>query len=406
MTTMRQIRSTPPLGTEELRLPAGYRAAGVAAGIKAGAERPDMALIVSDQPAVVAGVFTTNQVQAAPVRLDREHLRGRIARAIVVNSGNANACTGPRGRRDALRMAAETARRLGVPVRQVFVCSTGTIGVPLPMDRVLVGIERLVAQLSPDGAEAAATAILTTDTRPKRWTVPLSIGGRPAIVAGFAKGAGMIEPRMATMLAFLLTDVAAPAGALQRLLRAAADESFNRITVDGDRSTNDTALLLANGASGIRLAPGRPGWREFERAVRATARALARMIVADGEGATRFITVRVRGARSDREADLAARSVANSLLVKTAWAGPNANWGRVMDALGYSAAKVVESRVAIWFDGLCAVRRGAPGPATREQLREVIARPEFTVEIDLGLGRGRAEIWTCNCTEEYVRINM
>ncbi len=393
-------------GREELRLPAGFRAAGTAAGIKASAGRPDMAMIVSDRPATVAGIFTTNQVQAAPVRLDREHLKGRVARAIVVNSGNANACTGRQGRLDAYRMAAETAHRLGVPTRQVFVCSTGTIGVPLPMERVLAGIEQLVPALSADGGEAAANAILTTDTRPKRWTVPVRVGGCEVLVAGFAKGAGMIEPRMATMLAFLLTDAAVPAGALQRLLQSAADESFNRITVDGDRSTNDTVLFLANGAASARLSPGRPGWRAFEHAVRETTRALARMIVADGEGATRVITIRVRGARSDREADLAARSVANSLLVKTAWAGPNANWGRVMDALGYSPAKVVESRVSIRFDGLLAVRRGAPGPATREQLREVIARPEFTVDIHLGLGRGRAEIWTCNCTEEYVRINM
>lgn len=397
---------TSNLGSAGLRLPVGFRAAGVAAGIKASGDRLDMALIVSDQPAAAAGLFTTNQVQAAPVRLDRDHLNGRLARAIVVNSGNANACTGPRGLRDARRMAAETARRLGVSLRQVFVCSTGTIGVPLPMERVLAGIERLVPALSHDGGEAASTAILTTDTRPKRWTVPLRIGGREVTVAGFAKGAGMIEPRMATMLAFLLTDAAVPSAALQRLLKGAADESFNRITVDGDRSTNDTVLFLANGAAGVRLTPGRPGWRDFEAAVRETTRALARMIVADGEGATRVVTIRVRGAWSHREADLAARSVANSLLVKTAWAGPNANWGRVMDALGYSPARVVESRVSIRFDELLAVRRGAPGPATREQLREVIARPEFTVDIDLGLGRGRAEIWTCNCTEEYVRINM
>lgn len=393
-------------GAAELRLPAGFRAAGVAAGIKGGNGRLDMAMITSDRPAAVAGVFTTNQVQAAPVRLSREHLKGRLARAIVVNSGNANACTGPRGWRDAQRMATETAHRLGVPVQQVFVCSTGTIGLPLPMDRVRLGIAQLVRALSTDGGETAANAILTTDTRPKWWTVPFRVRGHELLVAGFAKGAGMIEPCMATMLAFLLTDAAVPAAALQRLFKSAVDESFNRITVDGDRSTNDTALLLANGASGVRLAPHRPGWRTFEAAVYETTRALARMIVADGEGATRVITIRVRGARSNREADLAARSVANSLLVKTAWAGPNANWGRVMDALGYSPAQVVESRVSIRFDELLAVRRGAPGPATREQLRTVIARPEFTVEIDLGLGRGRAEIWTCNCTEEYVRINM
>ena len=217
----------------------------------------------------------------------------------------------------------------------------------------------------------------------------------------------MIEPKMATMLCYLLTDAAVAPAALQRCLLGAVENSFNRVTVDGDRSTNDTVLFFANGAAGhAPIAPGRQGWKAFDAAVREVTLQLAKMIAKDGEGATRFVTIRVRGARSDAEADLAARAVANSFLVKTAWAGAGANWGRVMDALGYSAAKVVEEKVDIRFDERHAVRRGQPGPATSDDLKAVIARPEFTVSIDLRIGRGKAEVYTCNCTEEYVRINM
>ncbi|MBU4460572.1 MAG: bifunctional glutamate N-acetyltransferase/amino-acid acetyltransferase ArgJ [Verrucomicrobia bacterium] len=399
------MQTRTPQGTPEFRLPKGFRAAGVAAGIKKSGAK-DMAMIASDVPAVVAGTFTTNQVKAAPVRLDMERLKGRTARAIVVNSGNANACNGPRGMRDARRMGAVTAAALGVPEGHVFVSSTGTIGLPMPMETIEKGIGLLAAALSPEGGTDASDAILTTDTRPKRWTVPLRIAGRDVLVAGTCKGAGMIEPNMATMLCYLLTDAAVPPAALQKLLGTAVDDSFNRVTVDGDRSTNDTVLFLASGASGVRIAPGRPGWRAFETAVRTLTLELARMIVRDGEGATRAVTIRVSGARSDRDADTAARSVANSFLVKTAWAGPNANWGRVMDALGYSDAKVVESKVDIRFDELHAVARGQPASASREDLKAVIARPELTVDIRLVLGRGSAVVYTCNCTEEYVRINM
>lgn len=393
-------------GTAEAVLPAGFRAAGVAAGIKKGGAM-DMALLVSDRPAAVAAVFTTNQIKAASVRLDMQRLRGRVARAVVVNSGNANACNGPSGLRDAREMTRRTARLLGIPEKTVFVCSTGTIGRPLPMDPIRSGIAGLVPRLSPGGGPDASTAILTTDTRPKRWTVLFRAGRRTFRLTGFCKGAGMIEPNMATMLAFLTTDAKVGAADLQRLLRAAVGESFNRISIDGDRSTNDTVLFFANGADDApALRPGKPGWKAFVAAVHETTRELALAIVRDGEGATRFATIRVRGARSDRDADLAARSVANSFLVKTAWAGPNPNWGRVMDALGYSDARVEESKVSIRFDECLAVRRGRAGPATQEELRAVLARTEFTVEIDLRLGRGTAFVHTCNCTEEYVRINM
>lgn len=394
------------LGEEKIILPRGFRAAGIAAGIKKPGVR-DMALIVSDRPAAVAGVFTTNQVCAATVKLDRERLRGGRGRAIVVNSGNANACTGEQGLRDARRMAALVAQQLGLLEEQVFVCSTGRIGAPLPMPVIEKGIAKLTQDLSENGGEDAAQAIMTTDTRPKRWTVHFRVGARQLTVAGIAKGAGMIEPNMATMLAFLMTDAAVPPRILQRALEAAVNQSFNRITVDGDRSTNDTVLLFANGAAGHPpLAPSRPGWRAFTEALNEATRQLARMIARDGEGATKMITIEVRGAASDRDADLAARAVANSLLVKTAWAGDDANWGRVMDALGYSPARVVESKVDIFFEDRCAVRGGVAGPATDAQLREIVRRPEFAVAIDLHLGKGRAIVYTCNLTEEYVRINV
>jgi glutamate N-acetyltransferase/amino-acid N-acetyltransferase len=403
---MATTKKRPAAGAERMTLPRGFRAAGLAAGIKKKGVK-DMALLVSDRPAAVAGTFTTNQVKAAPVRLDMERLRGRVARAVIVNSGNANACNGPRGRRDAERTSAALARRLGVPAGQVFVCSTGIIGVPLPVDTLLAGLPPLVDALDADGGESAAEAILTTDTRPKRWTVELAVDGRPVRLSGMCKGAGMIEPKMATMLAFLVTDARVSAAALQRLLRAAVERSFNRITVDGDRSTNDTVLFFANGAAGNRpLTPAHPDWPAFAAAVHDLCERLAKMIVRDGEGATRVATIRVRGARSAREADLAARAVANSLLVKTAWAGKTANWGRVMDALGYSRARVVEEKVEIWFDELQAVKDGRAGRASRKDLEAVIARPEFAVDIDLHLGRGEAIVHTCNCTEDYVRVNV
>jgi glutamate N-acetyltransferase/amino-acid N-acetyltransferase len=288
----------------------------------------------------------------------------------------------------------------------VFVCSTGTIGLPLPIDLIENGISALASALSPQGGGAAVEAILTTDTRPKRWSVRIRVRGKTVTVSGLCKGAGMIEPNMATMLCFLMTDARVSQSALQALLKRAVDQSFNRVTVDGDRSTNDTTLFLANGASDVALAPGRPGWKAFEAAVMEITHQLARMIAQDGEGATRLITVRVRGARNDADADLAARAVANSFLVKTAWAGPNANWGRVMDALGYSAARVDENRVDLWFDEMHAVHQGCGTRVTREDLKAVIARPEFTLTIRLGLGKGQADVYTCNCTEAYVRINM
>lgn len=387
--------------------PAGFRAAGVSAGLKTKADSLDVGLIVSDVPATVAGCFTRNRVFAAPVRWSRGVARRGRARAILVNSGNANACTGPTGITDAERMAARTAERLGVPEETVFVCSTGPIGIPLPMQKIEQGIDRLADVLSPSGGGDAAAAILTTDTVAKEAAVEVVIDGSPVRIGGMAKGSGMIDPDMATMLAFLTTDAAVDREALQECLASAVSESFNRITVDGDQSCNDTVLFLANGEAGNRaLTTGSPDWGVFRDAVTHVALQLATAIVRDGEGASRFVTVTVKGAVSAEDAKRAARAVANSLLVKTSWAGGDPNWGRVIDAVGYSGAEVEEDRVDIAYDGVSAVKGGMTAPgATREELAAVLAKPEFRVEIDLQLGNGADTVYTCDCSVEYVRIN-
>ncbi|MDI6774117.1 MAG: bifunctional glutamate N-acetyltransferase/amino-acid acetyltransferase ArgJ [Verrucomicrobiota bacterium] len=385
--------------------PAGYRACGVAAGVKPG--RNDMALLVSDADATVAGVFTTNRIQGAHVKLCRERLKDRRARAVVVNAGNANACNGPQGVRDARRMAALTAGALGVAERTVFVCSTGVIGRPMPMDKIAKGIRLAAQSLSRAGGAAAARAILTTDTTDKQVALEFSIDGRRARIGGMAKGAGMIEPSLATMLAFLTTDAAVAAGALQAALAAAVEHSFNRITVDGDQSCNDTALFLANGAAGNRpLTRTHRQWPVFVRAVEAAALALALKVAEDGEGATKFVTVNVRGAASAADAHAAARAIANSLLVKTSWFGEDPNWGRIIDAVGYSGARVAEEKVDIRFDELLVVRRGRMASAkSPAELRKALGKKRFSVNVDLRLGRAADTVYTCDCSPDYARIN-
>jgi glutamate N-acetyltransferase/amino-acid N-acetyltransferase len=383
----------------------GFRACGVHAGIKG--KKPDMALIVSERPAAAAAVFTTNRVQAAPVLWCRERLKGRQACAVVINSGNANACTGEQGRRDTAETAAIAAKALGLRPEDVWVCSTGTIGIPLPMDKIRAGIGLAVSALVPDGGDAAARAIMTTDTVDKQAAVELTVDGATVRVGGMAKGAGMIEPNMATMLGFLTTDAAVDADALQACLAEAVKTSFNRITIDGDRSTNDTVIFMANGAAGNRpLNASHPDWNAFRWAVAEVTRTLALKVVADGEGVTKVVTVDVTGARSDEDAARAARAIANSLLVKTAWHGGDPNWGRIMAAVGYSGADVDPERVNIRFDDADVVRDGrlAPG-ATLSVLETIYAKPSFAVKVDLRLGGGRDTVYTCDCSEEYVRIN-
>ncbi len=390
-----------------LPLPKGFSAAGIAAGIKK-KKNKDMALIVSEVPAVSAAVFTTNQIKAAPVNWGIQVVEHVGARAIVVNSGNANACTGPQGIADTEATAVLTADHLGAKPEHIFVCSTGTIGKPLPMDKIGAGVETLFKNLSPENGMDAAEAMMTTDLVSKSMTVEIEIGGKPVRITGLAKGSGMIEPGMATMLAFILTDANVEKHALQCALRFATDTSFNRISVDGDQSTNDTVIALANGAAGNEvLTQDSEDWNLFLQPLEKMLFELAMMIVKDGEGATKVITVRVLGAASDGEADEAARAVANSMLNKTAWAGNRPNWGRIMDAIGYSHAQVQEDLVDITYDAAPAVRGGMAFLETPEEdLIKVVSQEAFTIHINLNLGDGEAVVYTCNCTEEYVRINV
>lgn len=386
--------------------PAGFRAATLAAGIRY--RRDDMALLTSDPPAMATGMFTTNRIQAAPVKYCRERLaRETPVRAVLINSGNANACTGVAGERDTRTMASAMASALGCDPETVLVASTGTIGVPLPIDKITAAIPGLPSRLAREGGAGAARAIMTTDTREKTVALSAQIGGVTVTVGGMAKGAGMIEPHMATMLAFVTTDAAVKdQAALRTAMREAVDASFNRITVDGDQSTNDTLLLLANGCAGnAPLSPGMTGWDLFQAMLTEVCWRLAYAVVADGEGATKVVAVTVRGAANAAEAEKAARAVARSMLVKTAWNGADPNWGRVMDALGYSGADLCETRISLDFDDVPAVRGGISAGTSLEKLRAVMLQPAFRLTADLGVGDVEYTMWSCDCSEEYVRIN-
>lgn len=385
--------------------PVGFCAGAVNCGIRD--ESPDVALLLSDRDAVLAGTFTSNRLAAAPVALCRERVVRGAARAVIVNTGNANAATGPQGRRDADRIAKLTAGAVGIAPDAVCVCSTGTIGVPMPMARLEAGIASVAAALTSEGGAAAARAIMTTDLVPKEVALELSVAGMHVRIGGMAKGAGMINPNMATMLAFITTDAVVAPGALQPLLGEAVRDSFNRITVDGDESTNDTVLCLANGAAGNQpLAPGHADWGGFESAVREVCGRLARMIVKDGEGATKFVTITVQGAASDTDARRAARAIANSLLVKTSWFGCDPNWGRVYDVVGYAGVDVDPDAIAIRMDDVVAVRNGVvAGDTNRPALETVLRQDEFGVTVDLHVGKGRDTVYTCDCSYDYVKIN-
>ena len=384
----------------------GMLAAGVAAGIKPSGKK-DLALIYSSAPARAAAVFTRNQVKGAPVLVSREHVRDGRAQAIVASSGCSNVCTGEQGIKDAREITRIVGDLLRLHPKQVLIAATGVIGQLPPMDKIRSALPRLVKDLSPQGGRRAAEAILTTDTRPKEVAARLEVAGRPVTIGGIAKGVGMIEPHLATMFCFLATDAVIARDAVEVVLRRAVDRSFNRVTVDGDQSTSDTVALLANGlAENAPLERGGKGLRQFARGLEAVAERLARMLIQDGEGATKLVEVRVRGARTRREALLAARSVANSLLVKTAINGADPNWGRIMMALGKSAARVVAERVSIAIGDECVAERGAGRAAARlDRVREVMGGAEYAIDIDLGLGRGEDRMWTADLSEEYVRIN-
>jgi glutamate N-acetyltransferase/amino-acid N-acetyltransferase len=415
--------------------PKGFLASGVFCDIKRlgtgkgsqkGRKR-DLALIVSEVPATVAGMFTTNQVCAAPVKVCIERIRSGSAQAVVVNSGNANACTGKQGMKDAREMARFTERALNIPAGLALVGSTGRIGVTMPMDNVWAGIIEAAVLLgsSANHASHAAEAIMTSDTRPKQIAVRFKLGGKRVCIGGICKGAGMIQPGMsangkrpaamplhATMLCFITTDAAIEARALQTALQEAVAQSFNRITVDGDMSTNDTVLVLANGRAGnSNFKVQSSKFKVFQSALNHVCLELAKMIVRNGEGVHRVVTVRVQRARTIADADAAARAVANSALVKTSWHGGDPNWGRIIDAIGYSPARVVEEKVDIGYSTpgsrkiLWSLKRGQPTKATFKQLCAAVAPKEFELHINLNLGKAAAVMYAADLTEEYVEFN-
>ncbi len=384
----------------------GILAAGMSAGIKK-AHVADLALIVSEEPAVIAGVLTRNKIVAAPVVLSRSRLRAGLARAIIANSGNANACTGRQGLDDAQETSALVAKLLKCPARQVFIGSTGVIGKPLPMDRMRVAIPRLIAKLSRQGGADAARAIMTTDTKLKMTAATERIGGRRITLGGIAKGSGMIHPDMATMLCYLATDARISKATLQQVLRIATEESFNRIPVDGDTSTNDMVLCLANGVAGNRFIAGdSPDARRFQHLLNEVCRDLAKMIAQDGEGATKFVELRVTAARSRADAIRVANTIATSSLVKTAWFGEDSNWGRIMAAIGRAGVSVVERRIAIAYGDVQVVWGGITlGPGAEARANEVMKKPEFSLTVSLGQGRACATVWTSDLSLDYIKIN-
>jgi glutamate N-acetyltransferase/amino-acid N-acetyltransferase len=416
--------------------PMGFRAAGVFCDIKRlgtgkgsnKGNKRDLMLITSDCPATVAGMFTTNQVCAAPVKASVPRAGKARAQAIVSNSGNANACTGKQGMKDALKMVTYTSEILGIPDQDVLVCSTGRIGVPMPMSNVLAGIGDAAQKLS-HGREAAANAaeaIMTSDSVSKEVAVQIQVNGKTVTIGGIAKGAGMIEPGMsptgkrpasrplhATMLGFITSDASISSQALKKALKEAVALTFNRVTIDGDMSTNDTVLALANGMAGNPMIKSlqSPGGKRFQAALHLVCRTLAKKIVSDGEGVTRVVTIRVSGAKSHLDADRVGRWVGNSVLVKTSWFGGDPNWGRIIDALGYSPAKIVEEKVDIGYSAAggkeitWSLRKGLPTKVDFATLCECVSPAEFDLHIRLNIGRGKATVYACDLSEEYVDFN-
>lgn len=387
----------------ELHCP-GFKAAGIACGIKKNGKK-DLAIIVSDAPAAVAGVFTTNKVKAAPVLVSMARIKKGLTRGVVINSGNANACTGRRGDKDALAMTAAIEKALGLKPGEMLAASTGVIGVPLPVEKIESAADTLAGRLRNNGLAEVSEAIMTTDAFPKTAFHSADINGARISVAGIAKGAGMICPDMATLLAFFMTDAVIRPAALRSALKEAIDVSFNRISVDNDMSTNDTALVFASGASKSReIKTGTAGFRKFSALLNAAAQRLARMIVMDGEGATRFITLEVSGAASRRDAANAAKTVASSMLVKTAFFGGDPNWGRILAALGRAGIRMREDKVDVFFNGVQVVKRGLD-TGKEKKAAKAIKSDEVLVRIELNAGKFSTVHWTTDLSYEYVKIN-
>ncbi len=384
----------------------GFLFSGISAGIKKDGKR-DLGLIYSEAPAQVAGLFTTNAVKAAPVQLDMERVKRGLCQAIIVNSGNANACTGRLGLRDARKVSSLVSKRLGIDDQLVYPSSTGVIGSPLPMKKIEEGIPKLVDQLSPEGWMSAVEAIMTTDTFPKVEVAACRIKGKDVKLCGMVKGAGMIRPHLATMLSFLVTDARIEAPLLQRMLKKAAETSYNRITIDGETSTNDTVLALANGRAGHpTLDRVNKDSEVFQSMLSKVCQGLAQSVVRDGEGATKFVEILIRGAQSDEDAREAAYAVAHSPLVKTAFFGEDANWGRILCALGHSGASIDPNRIDVFFDRAPVVKKGmGVGSQAEKKASQILKKRSFNVTIDLHRGKSQFSLFTTDLSLDYVKIN-
>lgn len=402
---MQTKNTSPKIVKGGLTAVGGFTAAGLSAGIKNNG-RTDLALIVSETDCTVAGVFTRNRFPAPPLLLDKKHLRSRLGRAIVVNSGNANAFTGKRGYQDAIAMAEVTAQALGIPAKLVYVASTGVISEFLPIKKILQAVPKLTPSLSKQGSKAAAEAIMTTDTFPKEIAYSAKVGGHMVRVGGIAKGSGMIHPNMATMLAFLTTDVKMSPDLLQEALREAVDHSFHRITIDGDTSTNDMVLLFANGTRGKAITSKGPAFRQFVSLLETSALSLAKMIVKDGEGATKFIEINVAGARSDQTAHKIAMTIARSSLVKTAFYGEDANWGRIVAAIGNAGIPIHPEKIDLSFGRTPLVEKGTYlGKKAEAKISAYLKKPEISLLLSLNSGTGTSTVWTSDLSLDYVKIN-
>jgi len=382
----------------------GFKFSGVSSGLKKNGQK-DLGLIYCETPANVAGVFTRNQIKAAPVLLDMQRITAGICRAVIVNSGNANCCTGAEGMQDAISVARWTAAKLNVPEEQVLVASTGVIGEPLDVEKVRTALPGLIHALDADGISALAEAIMTTDTVPKVVTQKGYLGEAPFTVTGVAKGAGMIRPDMATLLCFVMTDIAAEPELLKEMLLTATERTLNRITVDGDTSTNDTALLIANGLSGV-VIDGNADRKEFQEILDAVLISLARQLIRDGEGATKLVEITVKGARSDADAYQIADTVAHSNLVKTALFGEDANWGRILAAAGRAGVPIQPDAMDIYFADVLMVKNGMGcGKKAEARATQILKQPEYAITIDFKAGKGTSSVITCDFSIDYVRIN-
>ena len=387
--------------------PRGFLGGAISCGIKnPDSDRLDLALIYSEHECLSQGMFTQNRVKAAPVRVSQSHLRANPIRAIIANSGNANACTGPNGMKDARNMAREAAKRLKLKQREVAVCSTGVIGLPLPMSRVDPHYDSLIGSLGNKKGNDVAKAIITSDTHEKEFAISFDLDGTRIRIGGCAKGAGMINPNMATMLCFVTTDAKLHPTCFERAVKDAVEHTFNRITIDGDTSTNDTVLALANGAAGNKtIARNSKNCKIFSHALQFVMSKLAKAIVRDGERVTKFVTLKVKGARTGVDAKKVAQAVANSSLVKSSWNGEDPNWGRIIHAVGYSGASIREELIDIFYESKPACQGGLQGETNPEVLRSIVSKPEFEITIDLNLGSAEHTIYASDLSPEYVEFN-